>query len=179
VHAYVLMTNHVHLLVTPPDAEGFSLMMRDINQVFVQHVNRHNHRCGTTWQGRPKTFAVDSESYFLTCQRYVEENPVRARMVEHPSSYPWSSFAINALGGSSTFITPHPAYLRLGSTPEERQKAYRSLFHTAMGDEVLAKIRTSVNGGWPLGTDAFLDQVEKAFGIKAAPGRAGRPKKKK
>jgi putative transposase len=179
VHAYVLMSNHVHLLVSPPDAPCLSRMMRDINQVFVQYVNRHRNRCGTIWEGRPKICLVHTETYFLTCQRYLELNPVRAHMVEAPSLYPWSSYGTNATGRASVLITHHPVYLRLADTPEGRQAAYRQLFELPISQEELAKIRASVNGGWPLGNEAFRQEVQQTLGVKATPGTPGRPRKEK
>jgi len=178
VHAYVLMTNHVHLLVSPPEVVCLSNMMRDVNQIFVQHVNRHQGRCGSVWQSRPKTCLVDSDSYFLNCQRYIELNPVRARMVQFPWLYPWSSFSANGSGRVSELVKPHDAYLRLGASPEIRQAAYRELFEEAIGDEMLGKIRASVSQGWPLGDEAFVRELE-SLGVKSTPGRAGRPKSAK
>src|SRR5688572_3941808 len=151
VHAYVLMSNHIHLLVSPPaDIYCLSRMMRDINQVFGQHTNRQRNRCGTVWQGRPKMCVVDSETYFLTCQRYVELNPVRAGMVDGPWLYPWSSYSANAAGRASGIVTPHPLYLGLGASDEVRQAAYRSLFDQPIDAETLGRIRSSVNRGTAL-----------------------------
>ncbi|HEX5130295.1 MAG TPA: transposase, partial [Usitatibacter sp.] len=116
VHAFVLMTNHVHLVVSPPEIPPFSKMMKDLNQGFAQFVNRRNNRCGSVWQGRPRALMIDSESYLLTCQRYVEDNPVRAGMVQSPWLYPWSSYSTNAVGRKSSLVTPHPIYSRLGAT---------------------------------------------------------------
>ena len=160
IHAYVLMTNHYHLLVSPPSADALSRMMRRVNQVYVQHVNRHQNRCGTTWQGRPKMSPVDSDSYFLTCLRYIELNPVRASMVDSPWLYPWSSYSVNAAGRASELVTPHPTYLELGATPEARQGAYRALFAEAIDLETLGKIRAAVNRSQPLGDEAFVRQVD-------------------
>src|SRR5687768_7672305 len=140
VHAYVLMTNHVHLLVSPPDAVRLSKLMQDVNQMFVQHVNRHQNRCGSAWQGRFKACLVDTANYFLTCQRYVELNPVRAGMVESPCLYPWSSYATNAGGRPSGLVKPHRTFLGLGVTPESRQAVYRGLFDEAITDELLGRI---------------------------------------
>jgi putative transposase len=175
VHAYVLMTNHVHLLVSPPEISCFSDMMRGVNQVFAQHVNRHQRRCGSVWQGRPQTCLVDSSTYLLNCYRYIELNPVRAGMVESPWLYPWSSYSTNASGRLSELIDPHPTYLGLGATRETRQAGYRRLFAEELTLEELGKIRIAVTQGLPLGDDAFVRELESA-GVKATPGRAGRPK---
>jgi putative transposase len=102
--------------------------MHGVNHVFGQYLNRKNDRCGSVWQGRFKSSLVDSRAYFLTCQRYIELNPVRARMVELPSQYQWSSYSTNAEGRPSGLITPHARYVRLGPTPEARRATYRRLF---------------------------------------------------
>ena len=159
VHAYVLMGNHVHLVVTPPEIPLFSRMMKDLNQGFAQYINRHNKRCGSVWQGRPKTFLIDSQNYLLTCHKYIELNPVRAGMVAKPWLYPWSSYSTNASGRKSSLIRPHAIYSTLGKTPEEQQAAYRRLFEEAIPDEVLGRIRASVNRGKPLGDEAFVMDV--------------------
>jgi putative transposase len=164
IHAYVLMTNHVHLLMSPPDIPRLSKMMKDVNQIFVQCVNRRSGRCGSAWQGRFKAFVVDSGEYFLTCQRYVELNPVRAGMVKQPVHYPWSSYSTNANGKPSGFLTAHTTYLSLGATSATREAAYRSLFGQAIGPELLARIRSSVNRSLPLGDEAFVREVEREMG---------------
>jgi putative transposase len=175
VHAYVLMTNHVHLLISPPEVRCMSEMMRGINQVFVQRVNRHQGRCGSVWQGRPKACLVDSSSYLLNCYRYIELNPVRAAMVASPALYPWSSYSANASGRVSELVKPHRTYLGLGATAESRRAGYRGLFDETLTEEQLGRIRTSVTQGWPLGDDAFIHELE-SLGIKATPDRPGRPK---
>jgi putative transposase len=175
VHAYVLMTNHVHLLVSPPEVRCLSKMMQDVNQVFVQSVNRHQNRSGSSWSGRFKACLVDTDQYLITCQRYIELNPVRAGMVRSPRMYPWSSYAANAAGGASDLIKPHPTYVALASSTEHRQAAYGRLFEEEMSEEVLAKIRSSVNRGWPLGGEAFCREMDR-LGIATRPAKAGRPK---
>jgi len=165
--------------MSPDDTDCLSSLMRDINQRFVQQVNRNQRRCGSSWQGRFKSCIVDSGSYLLTCQRYIELNPVRARMVEGPWLYPWSSYLSNAMGRKSELVSPHPAYLQLGATTELRQAAYRRLFDDEFDDETLAKIRTSASGGWPMGPESFARQVANALGTRAAPGKPGRPPKEK
>ena len=160
VHAYVLMTNHLHLLVSPQDIPGLSRMMRGINQIFGQHVNRRSNRCGSVWQGRFKACLVDSGTYFLTCQRYIELNPVRAGMVDKAWLYPWSSYGTNGDGRPSQLVTPHIRYLELGETPASRQAAYRGLFNQAISAEVIARIRTAIHRDRPLGDDAFVQDVD-------------------
>jgi len=155
------MTNHVHLLVSPPDIPSISRLMRDVNQVFGQYLNRKNNRCGSVWQGRFKASLVDSKGYFLTCQRYIELNPVRAGMVDKPGRYPWSSYGTNGEGQPSELITAHTRYLDLGSTPTIRQATYRGLFAAPISEEEISKIRTAIQRNRPIGDDAFILEVER------------------
>jgi putative transposase len=128
IHAFVLMTNHVHLLATPTTAKGISDLMQNLGRYYVWHVNQRYQRTGTLWEGRFKSELVDSELYLLQVSRYIELNPVRAFMVADPADYPWSSYQANALGKSIQLLTPHPCYLALGATAAERQRNYRGLF---------------------------------------------------
>ena len=159
IHAYVLMTNHIHLLLTPAEAHSASEFMRHVNQRYSQYVNRRYQRAGSLWQGRFKASIVDSAEYFFTCQRYIELNPVRAGMVQGPSEYAWSSFKSNAEGYPSTFVKPHGRYLGLGSNAPERQFAYRSLFENPISAEDLALIRAAVLRGKPVGGANFASDV--------------------
>jgi putative transposase len=121
VHAYVLMTNHVHLLMTPKEPDGVGLVMKFLGQLYVQYINRTYRRSGSLWEGRFRSCLVDNEGYLLACHRYIECNPVRAGMVQHPADYPWSSFRANASGEPSSLVTAHPCIATLGRTPNERQ----------------------------------------------------------
>jgi putative transposase len=177
IHAYVLMTNHVHLLVTPRVAGGVSKMMQSIGRRYVRYFNQAYKRTGTLWEGRYKATLIDSEKYLLTCSRYIELNPVRAGMVETPGDYSWSSFAANALGKSSGVLSFHPLYLRLGATPKDRQGAYLALFNLALGSEMLDSIRNATNKAWALGDDRFKEEVAGLTGRRIAPIPRGRPKK--
>jgi len=116
VHAYVLMTNHVHLPITPNRSDGISKVMQSLGRKYVQYFNHQYHRSGTLWEGRYKSTLLDSERYLLTCYRYIELNPVRACMVKHPTEYPWSSYGVNVRGDKSELVVPHELYLRLGTT---------------------------------------------------------------
>jgi putative transposase len=160
VHAYVLMSNHIHLLVSPAEVPCISRMMRDVNQIFGQHLNRRLNKCGCVWQGRFKAILVHTGEYFLACQRYIELNPVRAGMVEKPHLYPWSSYGANAEGKPSLLIAPHRRYLELGAAPASRQAAYRGLFEQPLSAEVLSRIRTAIQRNRPLGDDDFILEVE-------------------
>jgi len=128
IHAYVLMTNHVHLLVTPEQPDGIAKMMQSIGRRYVQYINRSYRRSGSLWEGRFKSSLVQAEEYLLTCMRYIELNPVRAGLVAAPGEYRWSSFRSNALGHEDALVTPHSCYYALGRSPALRQAAYRALF---------------------------------------------------
>lgn len=132
IHAYVLMTNHVHILVTPNEDYAVSQMMQSVGRRYVGYVNRSYRRTGTLWEGRFKAALVDSERYLLVCSRYIELNPVRAKMVEGPGDYCWSSYRCNAHGVQDACITPHRLYEALGHDGETRQAAYRELFRFAV-----------------------------------------------
>jgi putative transposase len=174
VHAYVLMTNHVHLLVTPSDEHGVSRMMQAQGRKYVQYFNYTYARTGTLWEGRYKSTLVDAENYLLTVYRYIELNPVRAGMVVHASEYPWSSYQGNALGKSIQLLTPHELYIQLGKADEERQSAYRALFRGRMPERDLTAIREATNKAWVLGSDRFRAQIEAKTGRRSAPlGRGG------
>ncbi len=159
IHAYVLMTNHVHLLATPQAATSLPRMMQAIGRVYVHHFNVSYCRTGTLWEGRYKAAIVDDEQYLLTCMRYIEMNPVRAHMVSNPGEYPWSSFMANACGGQDELVVPHRLYLSLGRSPPERRAAYRALFQKSIPDEVLCVIRDSTQNAWALGSGAFRDRI--------------------
>ncbi len=175
VHAWVLMTNHVHLLVTPKEADGASLLMKHLGQRYVQYVNRAYRRSGTLWEGRFRSCLAQSEAYVLACYRYVELNPVRADMAAHPREYRWSSYRSNAEDKSSDLITPHREYLRLAKDAAERRAAYRALFKSELDPETLKETREATNGGCALGGKRFLAQIEAAAGRRVTRGKAGRP----
>lgn len=174
IHAFVLMTNHVHLLVTPTDEKGVSRMMQGLGRKYVQHFNYTYGRSGTLWEGRYKSTLVDAENYLLTVYRYIELNPVRANMVEHASEYPWSSYRGNALGKSIELLSAHPSYQRLGESDEMRQSAYRALFHGRMMELDLKTIREATNKAWALGDDRFKAKIEEKTGRRSeCIGRGG------
>lgn len=175
VHAYVLMTNHVHLLATPQDAEGASQLMKRLGQRYVQYFNRAYQRTGTLWEGRFRSCVVGEEAYFLGCQRYIEMNPVRAGMVAHPGEYRWSSYGANAQGDASSLIRLHPVYGGLGLTDEKRQFAYRALFRHELDPDLVEEIRRATHGGLVLGSERFAREVALLAGRRTRRGKAGRP----
>jgi len=175
VHAYVLMTNHVHMLITPMQEHGISALMQSLGKRYVQYINKTYKRTGTLWEGRYKASLIDSNSYLLTCMRYIELNPVRAGMVEVPGEYRWSSYGFNAAGNESKNIIPHPLYLALGLNEEERCYAYRELFRHKMDNALLHEIRDSVNQDLVLGREDFKDKIEAMLNRRVRKGFAGRP----
>jgi len=177
VHAYVLMTNHVHLLVTPTTPDGISRLMQDIGREFVRYINRSYQRSGTLWEGRFRSCLVDSDSYCLACYRYIELNPVRAALVEGPGEYRWSSYRANALGVADPLIKPHERWLSLGHNANCRYRAYRKLFSNQLPTTLLSQIRHQCRKGLPLGARSFKKQIESQLQIKLGDGKVGRPAK--
>ncbi|MFM9968799.1 MAG: transposase [Burkholderiales bacterium] len=175
IHAYVLMTNHVHLLLTPQDAVGASLLMKSLGQQYVQYINRVHGRSGSLWEGRFRASLVQTEAYLLRCHRYIEMNPVRAGMAAHPGEYRWSSYSGNALGRIDLLLTPHVEYLRLGADGPGRQSAYRELLLADEDESELAQIRRAANAGYALGAERFIADIEQITGRRAREGRTGRP----
>jgi putative transposase len=175
IHAYVLMTNHVHLLTTSKRPEAVSLLMRDLGRRYVQYVNFTYQRSGTLWEGRFKSSLVDTQRYFLACCRYIELNPVRARIVNRAQDYRWSSHGFYAWGCADAVLTAHDEYLALGESDAARQRAYRELFCGHGDEKELEEIRNAVHRGWPLGSERFKDQIEKALERATRPPKRGRP----
>lgn len=177
VHAWVFMTNHVHLLVTPSSKDGLSRLMQSLGRRYVRYFNHSYGRSGTLWEGRFRSCLVDAEDYLLICHRYIELNPVRAGMVSRPADYHWSSFHANGNGVDSRLISHHPVYLALGSSPSERQARYRHLFDMHIDPSDLKTIREVTHQGLALGSDGFVREVERLAGQRAKPLKRGpRPK---
>jgi putative transposase len=176
IHAYVLMTNHVHLLVTSYVETAIGNMMQSVGRRYVRYVNHAYRRSGTLWEGRYKASLVESETYFLACQRYIELNPVRAGMVAVPADYRWSSYANHAFGQLDACLTPHPEYLRLDADPDRRRHAYRELFRHHMENDLLHTIRETLNQELVLGSEQFKDRIEATLKRRVRPGQPGRPR---
>ena len=179
IHAYVLMTNHVHLLITPSDQHSAGAMMKNLGQRYVQYINRAYKRSGTLWEGRYRSCLTREDEYVLGCYRYIELNPVRANMVNHPAEYRWSSYRIHAQGEATTLITPHSIYSALGSNDIDRLACYRELFRSHLDAGMVDEIRAATNGNFALGSILFKEQITTAIGRRAMPGKNGRPKKQK
>lgn len=176
LHAYVLMTNHVHLLLTPENAALIPRLLMSLGRRYVQYVNRAYGRTGTLWDSRYRSSLVQADTYLLTCQRYIELNPVRAAMVADPSQHRWSSYRSNALGAPESRLTPHPLYLELGTNGRERRCAYRALFDEVESPAALGKIRLALTQNQPLGSAGFQDAVESSTGTRRVARPRGRPR---
>ena len=174
IHAYVLMTNHVHILATPNTEQAISKIFQSLGRKYVQVVNRKYERSGTLWESRYKASLVDSETYLLACYRYIELNPVRAGLFSSPSSYPYSSHHQNAYGRADPVVTPHMTYLALGSDSDGRRTAYRTLFDEAVPHSQIAEIRHAAKTSRVLGSDQFKSQIEALAGQPVGPRRPGR-----
>ena len=177
IHAYVLMTNHVHLLLTPERTDSAGRLMKHLGQRYVQYINRVYRRSGTLWEGRFRSCLAQSEDYVLACYRYIELNPVRAAMVRHPRDYRWTSFHANGEGRADALITPHDEYLRLGGTAAARLQAYRALFKAHLDPETVDHIRLATNGNTVLGHPRFAAQIAEMLQRRVTRGKAGRPVK--
>jgi putative transposase len=151
IHAYVLMTNHFHVLMTPEDECGPARMMQILGRRYVRYFNDRRSRTGTLWDGRYRSARIDSANYFFACSRYIELNPVRAGLVDEPSDFHWSSFNCNALGDPDDLITPHRLYFALGARPAEQRLAYRGMFDEILHADVIDEIRRSTKAGRSIG----------------------------
>jgi len=177
LHAYVLMTNHVHLLLTPSEPLAVPHLVISLGRRYVQYVNRTYRRTGTLWDSRYKSSLIHAEAYLLACQRYIELNPVRAAMVEDPAHYRWSSYRFNGLGKPNPLLTPRAEYLALGASPEIRCTAYRALFAHALEETAIGDIRLALNQGLPLGGSRFPALLERVTGERREARPRGRPRK--
>jgi putative transposase len=177
VHAFVLMTNHVHLLVTPRTQGGVSRMMQALGRSYVRYINDSQGRTGTLWEGRFKSCLIEDERYLLACYRYIELNPVRAGMVERPEQYRWTSYHANGLGAPDLLLTPHPTYLLMVAPEGEGRARYRD--HVAQGVPApeLSTVRLYINRQRALGSEAFQQRVESILERRAGLGKPGRPRK--
>jgi putative transposase len=177
IHAYVLMTNHTHLLITPGAQRSLPLLMQAMGRSYVQTINKQYDRTGTLWEGRYKASLVQEDRYVLTCYRYIELNPVRAGMVTAPGDYRYSSYSCNATGKPDSLVSSHPVYQALATSTDQQQVAYRALFSTDIAPELLATIRSTTNACQVIGNEKFKDQIETMLGRSVRPGKSGRPRK--
>jgi putative transposase len=176
LHAYALMTNHVHLLLTPKKAEAIPRLMISLGRRYVQYINTTYRRTGTLWDSRYKSSLIQAETYLLHCMRYIELNPVRAALVDDPVHYRWTSYRGNGLGQDSAIVSPHPLYLGMGNTGAIRQSAYRALFRAHLDEVAIADIRLALNQNQPLGDNRFYARIERMMGERRQARPRGRPR---
>jgi putative transposase len=176
VHAYCLMTNHIHFLVTPENSDSISRAMSVIGSRYAYYFNKTYKRTGTIWEGRHKSSLIQSDRYFLTCSRYIELNPVVAGMVNKPEEYKWSSYLANAWARESN-LASHDEYLKLGVDTDERSYAYRELFKDRLSDYDVHLIQNASEYCQPVGDDHFRVQIEEKYGVTLGQPFRGRPKK--
>jgi putative transposase len=176
LHAYVLMTNHVHLLLTPKKAQAVPKLVIFLGRRYVQYINRSYRRTGTLWDSRYKSSLIQAETYLPTCQRYIELNPVRAAMVNDPAHYRWSSYRSNALGKADLRLTAHPLYEAMGRSDKDRQAAYRALFQSHLDRAAIDDIRLALNQSQSLGNERFYAKVEKMTEVRREAKPRGRPR---
>ncbi len=175
IHAYVLMTNHIHILATANSSNGISLMMQKTGRFYVPYINHKYTRTGTLWEGRFKSALVDSDFYVLACMRYIEMNPVRAHMVDAPQDYKWSSYGYNAFDQLDRLVTSHASYLGLSRVEKQRRSKYIDLFSEHLDEKVLRAIRNCAQTGTPLGSSQFIQQIEDKLKVNVGYSRRGRP----
>ena len=156
VHTYALMTNHFHLMLTPGSAVALPRTMKEVGHRYVRYYNRKYERMGTLWNSRYRAIPILDETYWLTCLRYIEQNPARAHMVAEPGDYPWSTYDIHALGRTPGWIVLHNAYLALGADPPQRQEAYRALCAISVSNAEIVRLQDPRVG---LGSDPDLTLI--------------------
>ena len=161
LHAYVIMTNHLHLLITPESKEQLAIFMQAMANRYVRYFNALHKRTGTLWEGRFKSCLVDSDSYLFSLHKYIEMNPVMANMVANAAEYPWSSYAQNALGETDSLITEHCLYAQLSDIPELRQARYKEILDQLNIDQQRSRIVKATLAGEAYGSDAFHHKISK------------------
>jgi putative transposase len=177
VHAFVCMTNHVHILLTPWSEGTASRMMQRLGASYTAGINSIYRRTGSLWEGRFKSSLVDSKRYVLACYRYIELNPVRAGIVDRPSDYRWSSYRHHAVRLGKYPIRPHPEWLALGSNAEKRRQRYAALVADGLQDDEVQTLRRCARKGLPAGSKCFRAEIERALGRRMGDGQRGRPRK--
>ena len=168
LYHFVLMTNHPHLVIETKEGSNLSKIMQGINLSYVYHYRRKYGHVGHFWQGRFKSLLIQKDSYLLECGKYIELNPVRAKLAEKPEDYKWSSYRVYAYGEDNPLVDVNPLYETLGKTREERQMSYREF---VVGEE------NNILKGLFYGSDKFIDEMERKYGVKRFHTKRGRPKK--
>lgn len=175
VHAYVLMSNHFHLLATPETAEGIPQMMQSVGRRYVRYFNQRQARTGTLWEGRYRSTLIQAERYLLACMVYIDLNPVRAGIAETAADYPWSSHCHYVGRRSDKLVTPHPLWWQLGNTPFAREAAYLELVQSGMAPAQERALTDSALRGWALGEPDYVADLQRRTERRVTKARAGRP----
>lgn len=175
IHAYVLMTNHFHLLATPSTIDGLPLLMQAVGRSYVRSFNQRQGRTGTLWEGRYRSTLIQADRYLLACMVYFDLNPVRAGMVATAQDYPWSSHRHYTGRHQDRVVTPHPLYWSLGNTPFSREAAYSELVASGVGAEQQQALTDSALRGWALGEADYVAELQKRTARRVMPAKAGRP----
>ena len=178
IHAYVIMDNHFHLLVTPETGEGLPQMMQAVGRAYVRYFNLRHQRSGTLWEGRYRSNLIESERYLLACMAYIDLNPVRAGMVTRPEDFRWSSHRHCIGQASDKLVTPHALFWALGNTPFAREAAYAELVGQGLSSRDKDDLTRTALSGWALGSEGFVTALQEGTTRRLSPGRAGRPFKK-
>jgi len=175
IHAYVLMSNHFHLLATPDTAAGIPQMMQDVGRRYVRYFNQRQGRTGTLWEGRYKSTLIQAERYLLACMAYIDLNPVRAGIALEPGDYPWSSHGHYVGLRNDRLISPHPLYWELGNTPFARDAAYAELVRSGISAQQQRALTDSALRGWALGEADYVADLQRRTQRRVSKTRAGRP----
>ena len=175
LHAYVLMTNHFHLLATPETLTGLPSLMQAVGRRYVRHFNQTQGRTGTLWEGRYRSTLIQADRYLLACMVYMDLNPVRAGIVPSPTDYPWSSHR-HCIGlRDDKLVTPHPLDWTLGNTPFAREAAYAQLVAAGIGRQQQEALTNSALRGWALGETDYVAELQRRTARRVSKGKAGRP----
>lgn len=177
IHAYVLMPNHVHILATPKNNESASRVMQSIGRRYAQLYNQTHGKTGTVWEGRYKSCLLEPESYFLLCQKFIEQNPSRLGLVHRSEDWVWSSYRHHIGEEIIPWISDHPLYWALGNTPFERQLSWKKVVSDSLGSIEAKKVSDHLNYGWPMASEGFLTQLATKVSRHLVPKKAGRPKR--
>jgi putative transposase len=175
IHAYVLMSNHFHLLATPETADGLPQMMQAVGRRYVRYFNDRQQRSGTLWEGRYRSTLIQTERYFMACMVYIDLNPLRAGMVTDPRAFKWSSHGHYVGLNVDKLITPHALFWALGNTPFAREAAYADLVRAGLSADQQAALTSSVLSGWALGDDDFAKALQSRTERRVVKSKAGRP----
>ena len=177
VHAYVLMSNHIHLLLTPQRDQALPRMMQALGRRYVRHFNLRHGRTGTLWEGRYRSSLIQTERHLLACMVYMDLNPVRAGLVADPAEHPWSSHGHYTGARVDKTLTPHALYWQLGNTPFDREAAYTDLVRAGLSANQVGALTQATLSGWALGDEGFKRGLQSQTARRVSPGRAGRPLK--